>query len=387
MHEERETQSLLWRICNLHLGKSGEWGKPANSPPFSPQSSCLPPPSALPPLSFHSVPASKTRNSTEPGSTRERRNVNPSPLRQNTESEAQLGTQGPPAQGEGAGVGLTSPAATHAPHCRAGTAEVATPRPSLQADPRRRTMVVAGPNRRSLQPWGGANLWRVPEHPRAPRWPFPRRQPRMRGRVGGGSGRAPNSNWCWGGRGEDQGERRREERKKGGGESGRGVWKTKGTRQRLGEAARQTVREARAVRRSTGRLRAPTAAARGSRPSPPSRRHHGGQGPLTDFGHHLLPFHRSGDLRGAGGAALALGYRRLQAAEDGAAQAVPLPGPRGAGQDPAGTTGAAGAGPGGCGAAAAGAAGRLGAENTAPWGGGREAAGCRAGRLPGGTPP
>lgn len=76
--------------------------------------------------------------------------------------------------------------------------------------------------------------------------------------------------------------------------------------------------------------------------SPPRRRHHGGQGPLADLGHHLLPVHRGGDLRGAGGAALALGHRRLQAAEDGAAQAVSLPGPGGARQDSAGTGLAAG---------------------------------------------
>lgn len=196
--------------------------------------------------------------------------------------------------------------------------------------------------------------------------------------------------------GEKTGGRRQPGERSGGGKerggSGRGVWKT--LRERgSGWERRHGGRRGKAEVSGEGqggfghpRLQrgaaAPARPPRSARP-PPARQHHGGQGPLTDFGHHLLPVHRGGDLRGAGGAALALGYRRLQAAEDGAAQAVPLPGPRGAGQDPAGTAGAAGPGTGGCrAAAAAGAAGRLGAEKTAP-AGGVSAAGLESHRLPG----
>lgn len=99
----------------------------------------------------------------------------------------------------------------------------------------------------------------------------------MRGRVGGGSRRAPNSNCCWGGRGENWGRetaggaRRRWEEKREE-ESGRGVWKTEGTRQRLGEEAQRTVGDCRGVRGRTERFRAPTATAWGSYPSPPSAR-------------------------------------------------------------------------------------------------------------------
>lgn len=111
----------------------------------------------------------------------------------------------------------------------------------------------------------------------------PRRQHRMRGRRGKrGSGRAPDSNRCSGGRGENWGkETARGEwngAEEGGGESGRGVWKgsvedSKGTRQKPGEEAGRPAGAGRGVRGRTGRLWAPTAAARGTRPGslPPPR--------------------------------------------------------------------------------------------------------------------
>lgn len=91
---------------------------------------------------------------------------------------------------------------------------------------------------------------------------------------------------------------------------------SKGTRQKPGEEARRTARAGRGVRRRTGPQRgAPAPARPPAALRPPAllayRRHHGGQGPLADLGHHLLPVHWGGDLRGAGGAPLALGCRQL----------------------------------------------------------------------------
>lgn len=65
-------------------------------------------------------------------------------------------------------------------------------------------------------------------------------------------------------------------------------------------------------------------------------RSHGRPGPSAHLGYHFLPGHRGGDLRGAGGAALERGQDKLLYAETASAQGVPVPGPGGPGQDPAG---------------------------------------------------
>lgn len=136
---------------------------------------------------------------------------------------------------------------------------------------------MAGPHRLPPAPQGrhapGRAAGRVPPRPSGR---SPAAAPHARAGGKRGSGRAPDSNRCSGGR-RKLGEGDSPGGVEGGGESGRGVWKgsvedSKGTRQKPGEEARQTAGVGRGVRGRTGRLWAPTAAARGTRPGSPTRR-------------------------------------------------------------------------------------------------------------------